>query len=76
MAEFTYPLSKERMLEILEEMSKPQPRQPYTMYMNGKAYNLMFPHRDDIDESCTYFVTFDWPDLQITTKKKKHKKKR
>lgn len=75
MAEYTYPLSKERMLEILEEMCKPQPRQPYTMYMNGKMIKQVYGEHMDVDEHSTYLVQMDWPEIKAPQKKKRKKKR-
>lgn len=76
MAEYTYPLSKERTREILEEMMKPQPPQSYTMYMNGKMIKHIYGEHMDVDENCSYLITLDWPDIKTPAKKKKRKKRK
>lgn len=75
MAEYTYPLSKERMLEILKEMSKPQPRRPFIMYMNGKMIKQIYGEHMNVDEHSTYLIEMDWSETKTRTKKK-YKKKR
>ena len=72
---YTYPLSREKMLEILKEMSKPQPRRPHVMYMNGKMIKQIYGEHMDVDEHSTYFVEIDWPEPKACTKKKRKKKR-